>query len=308
MRSGGHDCHYHAVDTEATLAFVLDVLKQRVQMCGGRTALRQQLLERATGDEHPQGQTLNNELELSERHLAGLEVELKTIGRNLARATDDAIFAVVQGEYRDKQAEVERARHQVERLRNEAVETPALTPEEEVDAALQLFDEIERVAIDPAARAEIPQLLGKLNLNLGLRFAETTKGDRTTRVVQSGIMTMGPHPRSLLQGSGDPRRMCGVAPATRCRRRWMDSHPPPLVLRAIRGTAVSQLVNTASRERQRLEAGGCGTPRSTLEMRAAMDQEQLARASSGMGTRADAFSPTARHLVPGRDRNTARLL
>jgi hypothetical protein len=199
------------VDREVSkiVYFILDsflnVLKQRVQMCGGRAALRQQLLERATGGTQPQNTALSNELELTERHLAGLEVELKSIGRNLARAAADAIFAVVQGEYRDKQAEVERARQQVERLRTQEVAAPVLTPEEEVDAALQLFDEIERVATDPTARAEIPQLLGKLNLNLGLRFVETAKGDRTVRVVQSGILTMGggPHPRSLLQGSGD---------------------------------------------------------------------------------------------------------
>jgi hypothetical protein len=206
MRSGGKNCSYNAVDAEATLSFVLSVLQQRVQVCGGREALRARLMQLAAAESTPQASPLRNELELAEQRLAVLQVELKTIRRNLARAgDDDTIFAAIKAEYRDKEAEVERARQLVERLQARTTKEPAATPEQEVEAALALFTEIERVTSDPSARAEVPQLLRKLNLHLWLTFGETQKGGQSVRAVRSGILTLGsgPQPRPQLQGGGD---------------------------------------------------------------------------------------------------------
>jgi DNA invertase Pin-like site-specific DNA recombinase len=116
MRSGGRDCFPNSVDEEAALRFILEVLQQRIQMCGGREALRARLSQLAAHGQQACS-PLGGELELAEQYLGNLEAELKTIGRNLARAKDENIFAIIQAEYKDKEEEVKRARQQVERLR-----------------------------------------------------------------------------------------------------------------------------------------------------------------------------------------------
>lgn len=67
-------------------------------------------------------------------------------------------------------------------------------------------DVIAKIMSDPSARAEIPDVLKALNVNLWLRFGEPpTTGMRATCVVESGILTIGtgvtPVP-ALLDGKG----------------------------------------------------------------------------------------------------------
>src|SRR5258708_632543 len=174
-------------------------------MCGGRKALRVRLERLAEAAPSPQASSLANELGLAEQRLEELETELKTVSRNLARSADDAVFAAIKAEYKEKEAETGRVRQQVDRLRGRTAASPATTPEQEVTAALNLVDEIERITGDPSARAEIPQLLRKLSLNLWLGFGDTQKGSTSIRVVRSGLLTIGsgPRPRCFVGGSGD---------------------------------------------------------------------------------------------------------
>ena len=95
-----------------------------------------------------------------------------------------------------KRQEVERAlRHVGELKRRAEVGSAGRTGiDEEVGKALALFDDIERLAAEPAARAEVRPLLQRLNVNLFLTFAEGRKGKRAVRVLTGGVMTMGDAP------------------------------------------------------------------------------------------------------------------
>ena len=85
----------------------------------------------------------------------------------------------------------------------------------EVEAALAVYDDIEVVTKDAAARAEIPRVLEALNLRLWLNFGEGKKGKRAIRVLKrrldhdgrGGIADAPVRPRRR------PRR-CGVG------RKW----------------------------------------------------------------------------------------
>jgi site-specific DNA recombinase len=69
---------------------------------------------------------------------------------------------------------------------------PALTPEAEVDAALALLDDLDRITGDETARAEINPLLQRLGVRIGLTFGSTIKGKkRVVRRLLSGLMTFG---------------------------------------------------------------------------------------------------------------------
>jgi len=206
MRSAGRQCWHNTVDGEAALAFVLDVLRQQVQLCGGREALRRRLEQLAAVPSAAPVNPLAAERRLAEQRLAEVEGELRTIQRNLALAANPKTLAAIEAIYSEKDVEAARLCEQVARLQARSAQMPAATPEAEVEAALQLFDEIERVTQDPAARAEIPQLLRKINLNLWLNFGAAQRGKKPVRVVASGILTTGhgPKPAMPVQVDGGP--------------------------------------------------------------------------------------------------------
>ena len=57
-------------------------------------------------------------------------------------------------------------------------------PDVQVGMALSLFDELQSVLSDPAARAALQGLLEKINLRLWLTFGEGTKGKRRVRLLR----------------------------------------------------------------------------------------------------------------------------
>ncbi|NOX60034.1 MAG: hypothetical protein GXP29_14405, partial [Planctomycetes bacterium] len=73
--------------------------------------------------------------------------------------------------------------------RRKAPIAPA-NPEDEIQAALALLDQLETVASDLPARREFAVLLRKLNLWLGLEFVESVKGKkRRVQKLVGGVIT-----------------------------------------------------------------------------------------------------------------------
>ncbi|MFY9586514.1 MAG: recombinase zinc beta ribbon domain-containing protein [Actinomycetota bacterium] len=207
-RSGGRECHHNTIDAEDALGFVLDVLRQRILVCGGNEALRKRLEALASAERRSPAGPMVDELSLLERRLAALEAEAQSIRRNLARAGDEAsIFAAIKEEYQTNQSDIGQTRQRIAELQKAQAVFPVLTPKEEVEAAMQLLAETERIAGDANARAEVPQLLRKLDVHLWLRFGEVVKGARTFRNVQSGVLTLGSithSPASMPDGDTQP--------------------------------------------------------------------------------------------------------
>ena len=76
---------------------------------------------------------------------------------------------------------VHEKRREVDDLRGQLAKHPAPAPrradvDAEVERALALFDQIDALAADEAARGALRQMFRRLNLNLWLSFGEGRKG------------------------------------------------------------------------------------------------------------------------------------
>jgi DNA invertase Pin-like site-specific DNA recombinase len=189
--SKGKQCHHHFVDAEAVLRFALAVLRQRVVQLGGRAELRDRLTKLATTEGGSQVSNRERELELAEKRLQSLEQDLKIISKNLARA-DDTVYAVVETEYKSAKREIDQHQQRIGTLRAQVEnEQDRRGPEDQVERALALLDQLERVAANPEAREELSELLAKLDFRIALRFGPNRQKARPSRIPVGGMITIG---------------------------------------------------------------------------------------------------------------------
>jgi DNA invertase Pin-like site-specific DNA recombinase len=184
------ECHRNFVDAEAALRFALAVLRQRVIQVGGRREIRKRLTQFAATQFGSRDNQQQRELELAEEHQRRLEQELKVIGKNLARAGDQ--FEVIKAEYESAKRVVEEHVQRLGALRARVDQRAERgTSEEQVEKALLLFDQLERIASDPTAREDVSSVLGKLDFCMGLRFAPNRPKKRPSRIPVGGLITIG---------------------------------------------------------------------------------------------------------------------
>ena len=198
-------CHHNQVDAEAALRFVLGVLRQKVEACGGRAALRSRLLEiarRSRGGEGADGadarpaNPAQEELRAVEVQLAERERDLGLLTANLGRSRDAEVLEILTRQYHEAKAAAERLRRRAEALRTRLGGGGGGVgdggEEAEVDSALGLYDQLERLITGgDGVREEVRALLGRLNLNLWLSFGGEQRGKRTLRVLRGGVITTG---------------------------------------------------------------------------------------------------------------------
>jgi Recombinase/Recombinase zinc beta ribbon domain len=188
--SKGRKCHHHFVEADAALRLVLAVLRQRVLQLGGRAELRQRLMKLARSAGGPHASNRQRELELAETRLRNLEQDLKIISKNLARAEDS--FPDVKAEYDSAKREIHQHQQRLDQLRGQvAKETDGRSPEDQVERALALLDQLERIAANPDAREGVSEVLMKLDFLIGFRFAANRPGARPSRIPVGGSITIG---------------------------------------------------------------------------------------------------------------------
>ena len=204
INSAGEHCEHNQVDAEAALAFVLGVLKQKLIMSGGRAALRERLIEMAKSAREQQADNGTDERKVLTGQLREAEADLKLLTANMGRATDDAAYKAIETIFSNKRLEIDQLQRQLDKLtRGRPRSTGTDGVQNEVDRALALFDEIDVLAADDAAREAMRPLFRRLNLNLWLNFSDGRKGSR------------GP---SVDRRDDHNRRRAATAPAVR--RKW----------------------------------------------------------------------------------------
>jgi hypothetical protein len=88
-------------------------------------------------------------------------------------------------------AELEAAKDRLAAIPEHRTST-AGSPEEEVEAALALLDDIQRTAADPTARTRVLPMIQRLGLRIGLQFVDGIKGKkRRVRRLAGGMMAFG---------------------------------------------------------------------------------------------------------------------
>ncbi|HET6328315.1 MAG TPA: recombinase family protein [Planctomycetaceae bacterium] len=183
-------CHHHYVDANAALRFALAVLRQRVLQLGGRAELRNRLTKLANTEVGSPVSNRERELELAEQRLQNLEQDLTIIGRNLARADD--LYPVVKAEYESVTREIDQQHQRIGTLKAQVgAEQDRRNPEDQVEQALALLDQLERIAANPEGRAEASALLTKLDFLIAFRFGANRPKSRPSRIPVGGMITIG---------------------------------------------------------------------------------------------------------------------
>ena len=123
--------------------------------------------------------------------LAELKNHLPTIRRKMATENDPIFEEALREEYRNLVAEIEEEQAVLDKL--PGLSKPnTMTPEQQAEAAMNLFDDMDRIVHSETARAEFGVLLDRLGCRIGLCFGDAIKGKtRKVRRLIGGQVVFG---------------------------------------------------------------------------------------------------------------------
>ncbi|MDB5331500.1 MAG: Resolvase domain protein [Phycisphaerales bacterium] len=193
MKFGTGACDNNQVDAESLLQFTMGTLAELVDRLGVSEKLREKLLERARRDRGAGDDG-------SEKRRGDLAAKVHVMERQKQQAADNFLLAsdpdlrlAAERRFAQLKTELEQAEAELEKLNSKKVQVR--TPEDEAEKAMALLENVQRTIRDPAARAEIPHLVRRLGLRLGLRFVGVIKGkQRRVRRLAGGVMVFGDIP------------------------------------------------------------------------------------------------------------------
>ena len=192
MKTSGAHCNNNCVDAEAALTFTLKTLRQLLARAGGRERVRERLLQRALQQRSAGPSQDEHLLGCAQARVSELSHALETTQRRLAMEDDDDVYQAVRAEYKAIKAELRDAEDQLAKITRMRTSGSAYDPRKEVDAAMAILDDTQRITSDPAARREINPLLRRLGVRLGLYFTDAKKGQkRRVRKLTGGVMVFG---------------------------------------------------------------------------------------------------------------------
>ena len=170
-----------------------------VDQHGNREKLRQKLQERASQlADHPASDPRVTELAYLKSRQVELLEQKTTIEYRMARERDDTIYGVLKGQHGTVQSELQTVARDLQRVEAEQTSTRSRNPEDQVESALGLLDDVTRITTDTRARSEVNPLLRRLGIRLGLNFHGVIKGKkREVRRLASGVMVFGDAPLAV---------------------------------------------------------------------------------------------------------------
>ncbi|MFM7149796.1 MAG: recombinase family protein, partial [Gemmataceae bacterium] len=193
MKTSGSDCHSNQVDGEAMLRFTLMTIRQQVENHGGMDRLREKLLARARASRLETGPSqVMREVTRLQSELANLRNELQQVEYRLAREKEDAIYEALKRQYATLRADIRTTEESLRKLESQVESRAEIGPEVEVEGALGLLADVERITANPEARQDINPMLAQLGIRIGLRFGPDIKGKkREVRRLLGGVMAFG---------------------------------------------------------------------------------------------------------------------
>lgn len=205
MNLGRQACGHNQIDAEAILNFVLDTIKQIINVHGGRDQLKAKLKGLAIAEGEGNEFDLNaTRLKHAQQSMLALEKDIKAISRNMARASDDVIARALENEYRNASTELDKIKENVNQLEALQAHKKLTGPDSQIDSALAIFDNIRMVVTDPASRVRINPMLKEIGLKIGLRYETRIKGKkRYVQQLVGGFVTFDNIPLPGLNTSDD---------------------------------------------------------------------------------------------------------
>ena len=203
MKSRRTECHSNTVDGEQLTRFTLATLREQVNKIGGRDAVRRRIEALARGEA---GQPADpNQLARTalEAKAADLRLKLEQATRNILEVKHPSLIKALETRYAEDERELRATEAEIAKLPPPA-DRQAADVDSEVESALVLFDEIERLAETPMANEAINAMLERIGLRIGLYFEEGRNGTRPVRKVARGIIALGDFPLPV-PPYGEPR-------------------------------------------------------------------------------------------------------
>jgi DNA invertase Pin-like site-specific DNA recombinase len=209
MKSRRTECNSNSVDGEQLTRFTLATLREQVSKVGGREAIRRRIEELARGEaERPDDP---NELARTalEAKAAEIRQKLDQAPRIILEVKNSSLIKALEKRYAEDERELIATEAAIAKLPPPA-DRQVSDIDSEVEAALVLFDEIERLADVPTATEAIHTMLERIGLRIGLYFEEGRKGTRPVRKVVRGILALGDYPLPVPL-YGEPRVLPAAA-------------------------------------------------------------------------------------------------
>lgn len=195
QRTAGAECHHNLVDAEALLRLTTRTLAFQLERQGSTEKLRQMFLARVKANGDNKFFTAGKAaIESARQRVLALSEDLKIVERRMATERDDDRYQSIAKQFDAIKSELKTAQRTLEDREKLHKPQEQRSPDEDVALALQLVGEFKRVATDQSARGNIPPLLEKFGIRLGLNFAAAQKGKREVRQFLGGIITFGNAP------------------------------------------------------------------------------------------------------------------
>lgn len=207
------ECQNHSIDADALLTSTIEDLKRAALLAVGRGGLRRRL-EKLAQSRAQAGEVsrAEKELKLLETRRNQLNADLENVDRRMARERNDELYAVLANQ---RQEMVRDLKEIDARLATARMSTSSQsTPDEDVEAALQLFDDIRSLGDDESSRLAFRDLADRMGIRIGLWFGPAIKGrKRVVRRLLGGVTKFGddelPVPLFGSQRIDGPSKPCG---------------------------------------------------------------------------------------------------
>jgi DNA invertase Pin-like site-specific DNA recombinase len=193
-RTAGDKCHHNLVDSNALETTVLKVLKQKIAILGGRSALRSRIQKLAAAAKRDEPAACERQLQQLAAKLAQLENERDTVGRNLATAATPEERQITRAVFEEKLSSIRTLQGAIEEQRTLLARVDANSPDNLAEHALALYDRLEDLLKNDASRQRILEVIERLNVRVWLSFGEGKKGERVVRRLTGGLITLGSTP------------------------------------------------------------------------------------------------------------------
>ncbi len=191
--SGYTECNHNWVEATAVTTMLIDALVELVNKAGGRQAVRDRLLTKASAEaEHNAAPEEPAALVQLRRRLAELEDNIATAERRMATEKNEARYEAIAKTFDGLVAEKAAVAREVAELATpKPVTKTSLSPEEQVDALMATIDDLAALAKDENANQKVRDLVLRLGIFVGLEFEERMWGKRPIRALRRGVIAFG---------------------------------------------------------------------------------------------------------------------
>ena len=192
LRTCGAECENNAVDAEALLKMTLATIGQVLLRPSLRERLRERLELLAKNDSDSGTRTdLTDQLAALRKRKAELKEDLDTAGYRMSVEKDDDRYEALSAAFSKIKQQSQLVAAQIKELECKSARREIGTSSDEVSAAMNVLENIERLVADNRPRAELPAMFANLGLRIGLNFGAGRKGKRTIRKLLGGAIVFG---------------------------------------------------------------------------------------------------------------------